>query len=348
MSQRRVNATRTDIIAMLREGHSNSRIARELRVDKHRVRRIREDLGLPTFVRTEQTRTIEEKWALFTRSLEDGHLLWTGTRGTSAGTPVLSYKENLYTAASIAFTIQHGREPHGYVLPDCGMKHCVAPGHVDDEAGRTAKRAELRRAAGWQDRPETCGQGHDQSQHGRLEASGVAYCQACKLQYKHEPDTVRAARAASREATRAAIEARLRHGVPNIQIARQLSVAPATVQRVREALGLPAARRGRANTYGSLDEAFTANTERVDGGHLRWTGYTHATTGSQYVCFRQERITAAKVAFALHHGREPEGRVRPSCGMAGCVEGAHLVDRPKRQANERADVMYASIFGTAA
>ncbi|MEU0207401.1 hypothetical protein [Streptomyces canus] len=342
------NASRADIIAMLRDGHSNSRIARELHVDKQRVRRIRQELGLPAFVPVEQTRTIEEKWALFARTVDGGHMEWTGTCGTASGTPVLSYKEKVHTAASIAFTIHHGREPHGYVLPECDMQHCVAPDHVEDEQGRLAKRAALRAAAGWRDRAETCSQGHDQSDHGRLYPNGVAYCHACMVERKHEPEHAKTVRAAGREATRETIAALLREGLPNIRVARQVGVAPATVQRIRDDLGLPAARPGRRNTYASLEEAFRANTQRTDDGHLRWTGYTHPKTGSQYVCFRQERLTAAKVAFTLHLGREPEGRVWPGCGMNGCVEGAHLADRLMRQANERADKAFAVIFGGAA
>ncbi|HTL15111.1 MAG TPA: hypothetical protein VL251_08455 [Thermomonas sp.] len=342
------NASRADIIAMLREGHSNSRIMRDLRCDKQRVRRLREELGLPTFVPTEQTRTIEEKWALFTQPIDGDHLEWTGTRGTASGTPVLSYKEKLYTAASIAFTIRTGREPDGYVLPDCGMPHCVAPGHVDDEPGRLAKRAQVRQAAGRGERPATCAQcGRDQNEFGRFEADGTPYCHGCKLDYKRDPGAAKAARATARDARFRDMDALLRAGVPQIRIAQQFRVAWATVSRRREELGLPAPKAGRLVGHGSLKDVFQANTERVDGGHLRWTGYV-STTGSAYVCHRQERVTPATLAFRMHFGRPPVGRARPECGMDGCVEGAHLADGPMRAANRRADKAFAAIFGEAA
>jgi transposase-like protein len=342
----RPNASRADIITMLRDGHSNSRIARELHVDKHRVQSIRNELGLPPFVPAEQTRTLEEKWALYTQPLSGGHLKWTGTRGTASGTPLLSYKEHVYTAATIAFTIKHGRQPNGQVKADCGMHHCVAPDHVDDGAGRLAKRAEIRRAAGWGERPETCPAGHDQSIEGRLGSLGEPYCEACKREWKREPETAKASRRAAKDSVRQEMDALLRQGLPQIQIARQLKVAWKTVQRRREALGLPAPRPGRLTGHGSPEEVFAANTERLDGGHLRWTGYVSGT-GAAYVCYRQERITPATLAFRMRFGRMPVGRVRPGCGMDGCVEGSHLEDRQIRDANERADSAFDVIFGRA-
>jgi hypothetical protein len=342
------NASREEIIAALRAGHSNNQIMRDLRCDKARVRALRRELGLPTFIPAEQTRTIEEKWALFTRPVDGGHMEWTGTRGTSSGTPVLSYKEKLYTAASIAFKIKTGRDPQGYSIPDCGMTHCVAPQHVDDEAGRQQTRRELRARQGLGDAPATCAHGHDQAKHGRLETDGRAYCEACKREWRRNPDAMKARTATGREERRRDIEGLLRDHVPHSEIARRLGVAPATVQRVRADLGLPPARSGRPDTYASLDEAFHANTEAVQGGHLRWTGYTNPTSGSAYVCYRQQRITASRVAFTLHHGRQPVGRVQAGCGMARCVAGAHLEDQRIREANRRADAAYEALFGGAA
>jgi hypothetical protein len=179
----RPNATRADIISMLSDGHSNSRIVRDLRVDKQRVRRIRTELGLPTFVPVEQTRTLEEKWALDTRPLDGGHLEWTGEHATG-GTPLVSYKEKHHSAAAVAFRIHTGRDPQGYVIADCGMRHCVAPEHVEDEAGRLRNREQLRYLTGGRERKPFCGHGHDQAEHGRYESDGTAYCEACKREQK--------------------------------------------------------------------------------------------------------------------------------------------------------------------
>jgi hypothetical protein len=185
VSPRPVNASNEAIAALLRAGHSNSHIARDLRVDKGRVRRIRAALNLPMFVPVEQTRTIEEKWALDTRPLDGGHLEWTGERATS-GTPLVSYKEKHHSAAAVAFGIRTGREPQGYVIADCGMHHCVAPEHVEDEAGRLRNREQLRYLTGGRERKPFCGHGHDQAEHGRYEQDGTAYCEACKRDQKRD------------------------------------------------------------------------------------------------------------------------------------------------------------------
>lgn len=176
---RPLNATRGDIIAMLRDGHSNTRIVRELRVDKQRVRRIRAELDLPDYVRPDMVRTIEEKWALYARPLDGGHMEWTGERATG-GTPLVSYKEKHHSAAAVAFRIRTGRDPQGYTLSDCGMRHCVAPDHVDDEAGRARTREQLRYLTGGRERKPECRHGHDQAMHGAYEPDGAAYCRECK------------------------------------------------------------------------------------------------------------------------------------------------------------------------
>lgn len=184
MSPARPNASRADIIAMLRDGHSNSRIVRELRCDKQRVIRIRTELGLPAFVPVEQTRTLEEKWASFTRPVDGSHLEWLGERQSTSGTPVLRYKDESYSPAAVAFRMRNGREPVGQVFAECGMRHCVAPDHVDDEPGRQRTREQLRYLTGGRERKPHCVHGHDQAVHGRYETDGRAYCEACKVVQK--------------------------------------------------------------------------------------------------------------------------------------------------------------------
>ncbi|MFC9681325.1 helix-turn-helix domain-containing protein [Streptomyces sp. NPDC056948] len=338
------NATRAAIVAMLRDGHSNSQIARELRCDKGRVRRIRTELDLPTFVPAEQTRTIEDKWRLFARAVDGGHMEWTGERVGAAGSPVMRYKDSYCSPSAIAFELRHGRPPQGYAIADCGRKRCIAPDHVEDEAGRLAKRQEIRRANGLDSRPETCQRGHDQTEHGRLEQDGRPYCAACKRLWKTEPEAQREARASAWEAVQRDIETMLRQNVPQMHIAKQLGVAPVRVQRTREALDLPAPRPGRPDRYSSLEDAFRQNTTPVGDGHLRWTGYTDTDRGIAYVCFRKQRLTAARVSFELHHGRPPVGRVLPGCEVDGCLAGGHLADRPMREANGRADKAFDAIF----
>jgi hypothetical protein len=174
-------ATRADIIALLGEGHSNLRIARELHCDKARVARIRRELDLPDYVPAEQTRTAEEKWHSLTRPTDGGHVEWLGERATASGTPVMRHKEQPYSPAAIAFRIRTGRDAEGYAIADCGMQHCVAPDHVEDEAGRRRNREQLRYLTGGSERKPLCAHGHDQAAHGRYGPNGVAYCEKCKV-----------------------------------------------------------------------------------------------------------------------------------------------------------------------
>lgn len=288
------NATRTDIIALLQEGHSNTHIARELHCSKPRVAHIRAELGLPNYVPAAQTRTVEDKWRLLTRSVDGGHIEWTGERAKATGTPVMRYKETNVSPAGVAFEMRHGRPPQGYVIAECGMQHCVAPDHVNDEAGRQQTRRDRRAERGLGDVQEKCVNGHIMAEHAKFEPDGTAYCGLCKLLDKR----------AQRD---------------------------------------PAVLRPHRLRPKSLEEAFHAHTEPADDGHVRWTGSKSHSTPA--VWFAGSTYSAYRIAFRVHHGREPEGLVASACGVPGCVAGAHVEDRPMRQ---RSTSLYAAIFGDAA
>lgn len=144
---------------------------------------------------------------------------------------------------------------------------------------------------------------------------------------------------------RSDVAAMLREGKADRDIARELHIDPVTVARARQALGMPAPRRRSRSKYPSLADVFNGNTERLDDGHVRWTGYRDATSNTPLVFYLAERTPAPKVAFRLHYGRDPIGKPLPTCGMTGCVAGAHLADRPIREANRRADAAFDAIFG---
>lgn len=125
---------RTDIIALLRKGHSDREIGRRLRTNPKRVGRIRAELDLPQYQPT-QVLTLEQAWTAQAEQLADGHMRWTGyhREGTC---PVLKHRGTDYSARRVSFLIAHGREPEGRVLAGCGLRECVAPTHVTDQPMR--------------------------------------------------------------------------------------------------------------------------------------------------------------------------------------------------------------------
>jgi hypothetical protein len=166
-------------------GQSTAAIARELGMDRRDVRKVRAAAGIPALPGGgPQPLTVEEKWRQRTRPIGSGHLEWAGETATGSGTPVMRHSGHTYTAARIAYRIQHGTEPAGRVGPGCGMPHCVAPAHQDDTARQQRDRAALRIVMGSAERPATCRHGHDQSMHGALLPDGRAYCTRCTADRK--------------------------------------------------------------------------------------------------------------------------------------------------------------------
>lgn len=128
-------ASRADIIALLTNGHSNRDIGRRLHTNPLRVGRIRAELQLPQY-KAEPALTLEQRWAVHTRLVADGHMQWKGPlRG---GMPNLVYLQRNHSARRVAFQIGHQRQPVGRVLPGCEHAWCVAPEHATDEPMRRA------------------------------------------------------------------------------------------------------------------------------------------------------------------------------------------------------------------
>ncbi|TQL21943.1 helix-turn-helix domain-containing protein [Streptomyces sp. SLBN-134] len=144
---------------------------------------------------------------------------------------------------------------------------------------------------------------------------------------------------------RADIVELLRADVPHLRIARQLGVSRETVRATHRALGLPVRVRGGRPAHTSPEDAYRAHAEPGTDGHVRWTGYTD---GSLPIVFHSSQHTPApRIAFRLHHGRAPEGRLTRTCDMPGCVAGGHYADQRIRAANRRADKAFSTIFGSA-
>ncbi|MFD8820810.1 hypothetical protein ACFV1C_00325 [Streptomyces sp. NPDC059605] len=174
---------------------SNTKIAKELGVDKAAVSRIRRETGItvrPAFT------TAEEKWTTLVREVDGGHLEWLGERASRSGTPVMRFQEKYVSPAGLAFTKRTGRPPVGRVQAECEHRNCVAPAHVDDEPGRRAVRAQLRAIKGTPAPAGTCPHGHDQVEHGKFEPDGTTYCGMCKREQRRAARTNTGSRARSR------------------------------------------------------------------------------------------------------------------------------------------------------
>ncbi|MER6632274.1 hypothetical protein ABT301_29340 [Streptomyces sp. NPDC000987] len=133
------------------------------------------------------------------------------------------------------------------------------------------------------------------------------------------------------------LRALLAGDVSNRAVAQKLGIDDRRVDQVRKRAGLPRYMRGRRPTYSSWEEAFTAQSEPVEGGHRRWTG-TREKCGTPVVRHQATIQTAYRVAFRLHHGHDPEGHLTRSCDIPGCVAGEHQQDRTMREARKAGEV----------
>ncbi|MFB7115181.1 hypothetical protein [Streptomyces sp. NPDC056291] len=134
---------------------------------------------------------------------------------------------------------------------------------------------------------------------------------------------------ASWETIAAAVRA---EDVSDLELAGRLGCKPYLVARVRRDLGQPAfpapAFPATARPARITDEArFEENAVVIAGGHVTWRGRS-TIHGVPIV---DPFVTAARVAFRMYHGREPEGQVRTTCEVKHCLAGGHLADRVMRE-----------------
>ena len=123
------------------------------------------------------------------------------------------------------------------------------------------------------------------------------------------------------------IAARLHEGKTDTQVAAEFHMARRRVALMRATLHIPPVRASQAPP--TIEAAFTARTRPVDGGHLEWTGPRN-WSGVPMLCWRDQRVSAYRVAFRMQYGREPSGMVRPVCEIPGCVAGPCLDDTAAR------------------
>ncbi|MER5715773.1 hypothetical protein [Streptomyces sp. NPDC002132] len=131
----------------------------------------------------------------------------------------------------------------------------------------------------------------------------------------------------------------IRAGHSNRQVGQLLRTDPRRVAAIRAELGLPRV-VSKALTF---EDRWKANTQTVDGGHIRWTGRVR-DGGTPFLLHNGVDSSVRRVAFERLHGRRPVGPVLPGCGRGDCVRPDHLEDRPMRAALA---AQYAAIFGAA-
>jgi hypothetical protein len=142
---------------------------------------------------------------------------------------------------------------------------------------------------------------------------------------------------------RADVAELLHAGLSNAAIARQLGMDTRPIAAARRALRLPNVKPGRRPAAAPID-LFWQHVERLDDGHLKWTGYRN--DGTPAVSTGGRVWSARRIAFQAWHGRNPRGYVLPGCGLDECVAPEHSTDRPMRAAQARADALYTQIFGS--
>jgi hypothetical protein len=93
-----------------------------------------------------------------------------------------------------------------------------------------------------------------------------------------------------------------------------------------------ASRPGRPRAHASAEDVYRIHAIPTTQGHVRWTGPTTSYHRTPVVNHGPASESAYRIAFRMHHGRNPEGIVRIVCGTKHCVAGAHLEDAVIRQA----------------
>ncbi|MEU6595047.1 hypothetical protein ABZ923_38620 [Streptomyces sp. NPDC046881] len=114
--------------------------------------------------------------------------------------------------------------------------------------------------------------------------------------------------------------------VSNEAVSRRLGCARRSVAQVRLDLGLRPYRIEHRGGWTLAD--FEEMSVELRGGHRRWRG-RHNTHG---VPMAGQHLTAYRLSFRLHHGREPVGKVTGTCRLNRCVAGGHLADSVLRVA----------------
>lgn len=120
-------------------------------------------------------------------------------------------------------------------------------------------------------------------------------------------------------------------GLTNTTIGQRLHLERQTVGRIRRALGIANVARQPL----TLEQKWANFTRPLEGGHLEWVGERQSASGTPVIRYREQAYTAARVAFRIRHGRDPEGYTKSECGMQHCVAPDHVDDTATRDRDRR-------------
>ncbi|MFD7590661.1 hypothetical protein ACFV84_35085 [Kitasatospora sp. NPDC059811] len=121
-------------------------------------------------------------------------------------------------------------------------------------------------------------------------------------------------------------------GLSDSAIARQLHVDKHDVAKLRAEMGL-------ANVPAqplTVEQKWRQRVRELPGGHLEWTGERATGSGTPVMRHSGNAYTAARIAFRIKHGTDPQGYAAPGCGTRHCVAPDHIDDLPRRQRDRAA------------
>lgn len=125
--------TRNAIVELLRAGHSDRAISRQVQVRNGRVGEIRRQYGIaPHQPGPARADSPEGHFWRHAEPVDGGHLVWPYA-GLSFR---VGHEGRRQSVRRVAFTIRHGREPEGQVKPGCDRARCVHPDHMEDQPMR--------------------------------------------------------------------------------------------------------------------------------------------------------------------------------------------------------------------
>jgi hypothetical protein len=120
---------------------SDRDVADRIGVREDMVARVRAEQGIPAFSAGRRARreVAEAAYLAHVEDVEGGHQRWTGTT-TRDGVPMVTTRFGQESAHRVAFQMETGRPPVGYVRVTCTYAHCVARGHQADRRLREERR----------------------------------------------------------------------------------------------------------------------------------------------------------------------------------------------------------------